>query len=141
MANHLPEFLAVLAEMYGKAGQPERGLSTLDEALAIMRKNDERYYESELYRLEGELLLTQDPGSAPEAETSFHQAIDVARRQSAKMCELRATVSLCRLWLARERASKRQEAYEMLDAVYSWFTEGFDTTDLKEARALLDALE
>ena len=140
MANHLPEFLAVLAEMHGKVGQPESGLSTLDEALDIALNTDERYYEAELYRLRGELLLMKDVGDEPGAVASFRQAIEVARRQSAKMCELRATVSLCDLWLAQERGDKRKEAREMLAEVYGWFTEGFDTRDLQEARTLLDAL-
>jgi len=140
MANHLPEFLAVLAEMRGKAGQPEKGLSTLDEALDIAHKSGERYYEAELYRLRGKLLLMPDVGDEPGAEANFLQAIEVARRQSAKMCELRATVSLCHLWLAQERVDKCRGAREMLAEVYDWFTEGFDTRDLKEAKLLLDAL-
>jgi len=140
MALHHSEFLALLAKMYGEAGQPEKAASALDKAREIMCQNEERYYEAELYRLEGELLLAQDPSGAPEAENSFHQSIDIARRQSAKMCELRATVSLCRLWLAQEGAEKRQEAHEMLSAVYGWFTEGFDTPDLQEAKALLETL-
>ena len=140
MALHQPEFLALFAKMCGEAGQPEKAARLLDRAREVMHQTDERYYEAELYRLEGELLLAQDPSGAPEAENSFHQAIDIARRQSAKMCELRATVSLCRLWLAQEGAGKRQEAHEMLSAVYGWFTEGFDTPDLQEAKALLEAL-
>jgi predicted ATPase len=138
MAIHHSEFLALLAEMYGEAGQQEEAASLLDRAQEVMRQTDERYYEAELYRLEGELLLAQDASAAPEAGNSFHRAIDVARRQHAKMCELRATVSLCRLWLAQEGAAKRQEAREMLSAVYRWFTEGFDTPDLQEAKALLE---
>ena len=139
-AGHLTEFLGVLAEMRGVAGQPESGLSTLDEALDITHNSDERYYEAELYRLRGELLLMLDVRDEPGAEATLCQAIQVARRQSAKMCELRATVSLCHLWLAQERGDKRKEAREMLTEVYDWFTEGFDTRDLEEARALLETL-
>jgi DNA-binding SARP family transcriptional activator/predicted ATPase len=140
MANHLPEFLAVLADMQGKAGQPEKGLSTVDEALDIVNSTDERYYEAELYRLRGALRLTPSVGDEVGAEASFHQAIAVARRHSARMSELRATVSLCQLWVAQGRGDKREEAREMLAEICGWFTEGFDTVDLKEARALLQSL-
>ena len=140
MANHLPEFLTTLAEMLGNAGQPQEGLNTLQEALEIMNKSDERYYEAELYRVRGELLLMLDASSEPEARSSFYHAVEVARRQNAKLCELRATASLCRLWLAQKSVEKRRQAHEMLNGIYSWFTEGFDTPDLEEARTLLDAL-
>jgi len=138
-----PTFLAWLAEAYGKAGQAEEGLSVLAEALAQVEKTGERYYEAELYRLEGELLLMQD-GDEAEAEASFHQAescfqraVEVARRQRAKSWELRATVSLCSLW---QEQGRMDEARQMLAEIYGWFTEGFDTPDLQEARALLEEL-
>jgi DNA-binding SARP family transcriptional activator/predicted ATPase len=140
LAFHQSEFLALLAEMCIEAGQPEQAASALDKAREIMCQNEERYYEAELCRLEGELLLAQGLEGAPQAEDLFCQAIDIARQRGYKMCELRATVSLCRLWIAQERAEKRQEARETLSAVYGWFTEGFDTPDLQEAKALLDAL-
>jgi len=137
-----PTFLAWLAEAYGKAGQAEEGLSVLAEALAQVEKTGERHYETELYRLKGELLLMQ--GDEAEAEASFHQAescfqhaVEVARRQQAKSWELRATVSLCRLW---RKQGKVDEARQMLAEIYGWFTEGFDTPDLQEARALLEEL-
>jgi predicted ATPase len=130
-----PTFLAWLAEAYGKAGQAEEGLSVLAEALAQVKKTDERYYEAELRRLKGELLLMQ--GDKTEAEASFHKAIEVARRQQAKSWELRATVSLCRLW---QKQGRVDEARQTLAEIYGWFTEGFDTPDLKEARALLEEL-
>jgi len=141
MAIHHSEFLALLAEMCIEAGQLEQAASALDRARKIMCQNEERYYEAELCRLEGDLLLARDPSGAAEAESSFRQAIDVARRRGYKMCELRATVSLCRLWLAQVGAVKRQEAHEMLSAAYGWFTEGFDTSDLQEAKALLEMLD
>jgi DNA-binding SARP family transcriptional activator/predicted ATPase len=130
-----PTFLAWLAEAYGKAGRAGEGLSVLDEALAQVEETDERCYEAELRRLKGELLLMQ--GHEAEAEASFHNAIEVARRQQAKSWELRATVSLCRLW---QRQVKIDQARQMLAEVYGWFTEGFDTPDLKEAKALLEEL-
>nr|NIO71038.1 tetratricopeptide repeat protein [Anaerolineae bacterium] len=123
------------AEAYGKAGQAEEGLSVLAEALALVEKTGERYYEAELRRLKGELLLMQ--GDEAEAEASFDKAIEVARRQQAKSWELRATVSLCRLWRKQGRVD---EARQMLAEIYGWFTEGFDTADLKEAKALLEEL-
>jgi predicted ATPase len=139
---HLTHYLGMLAEAYGKAGQVQQGLSTLAEALAFAEKTDERYYEAELYRLKGELLLMQ--GNVTEAEASFHQAescfqhaIEVARRQQAKSWELRATVSLCHLW---QEQGRMDEARQTLAEIYGWFTEGFDTPDLQVARALLEEL-
>ncbi|MFQ5873722.1 MAG: protein-tyrosine phosphatase family protein [Dehalococcoidia bacterium] len=98
-----------------------------------MEQTDERHWEAELYRLRVELLLMQ--GDDAKAEASFHKAVEVARRQRAKSWELRATVSLCRLW---QQQGKREEARQMLAEIYGWFTEGFDTPDLMEAKALLD---
>ena len=102
----------------------------------LMEKTGERYYEAELYRLKGELMLTRG-GDGAEAEACFHRAIDVARRQQAKSWELRATVSLSRLW---QNQGKVEEARQMLQEIYDWFTEGFDTKDLQEARTLLEEL-
>ena len=127
--------LCSLAEAQAKTGHPEEGLITLAEALALVEQTDERYWEAELYRLKGELLLME--GDDTEAEASFHRAIKVARRQQAKSWELRATVSLARLW---QEQGKVDEARQMLAGVYGWFTEGFDTLDLKEARAVLEEL-
>ncbi|NIO71040.1 MAG: AAA family ATPase [Anaerolineae bacterium] len=139
---YLSGTLCSLAEAQAKAGHPEEGLTTLAEALALVEQTDERHWEAELYRLKGELLLTQ--GDEAEAEASFHQAescfqhaIEVARRQQAKSWELRATVSLARLW---QEQGKREEARQMLAEIYGWFTEGFDTPDLQEAKALLEEL-
>jgi predicted ATPase len=133
----LPAILLLLAEAYGKAGQVEVGLQTLAEALALVDQTQERVYEAELYRLQDELLLTRSAEHDTETETCFCQALDIARRQQAKSWELRAAISLARLWQSQD---KRQEAYVLLAPVYHWFTEGFDTADLQEAKALLDEL-
>src|SRR3990172_2922953 len=136
-----PYFLALLAEGYGKVGQIEEGLTVLAAALDLVNKNGERFYEAELYRLKGELMLMQAVGAgfkpAP-TETCFRQAIDIAHRQIAKSLELRAAMSLCRLL---QRQGEREEAQQMLAQIYGWFTEGFDTADLKEAKALLEEIQ
>jgi predicted ATPase len=132
---YLSGTLGHLAEAQAKAGQPLEGLTTLTEALALVEETDERHWEAELYRVRGELLLAQ--GDEAEAEASFHKAIEVARGQSAKSWELRATVSLCRLW---QQQDKREQARQRLAEIYGWFTEGFGTTDLIEARTLLEEL-
>jgi serine/threonine protein kinase/predicted ATPase len=131
-----PYFLCLLADTYRTAGRNEEGLSTLDEMQALVEKNEERFWEAELYRVRGELLLTER-AALSEAEQCFHRAIDVAQSQKAKSLELRAAVSLARLWRS---LNKRVEAHAKLADVYSWFTEGFDTLDLTEARILLDDL-
>jgi len=137
-AHDMPYQLALLAEAYETVGQIEEGLNAVDEALAAAHVAGGCYYEAELYRLKGELLLTRGKGvAAVEAEACFHQAIEVTRRQSARSLELRAVMSLSRLW---ERQGKRAEARQVLAEIYDWFTEGFDTPDLREAKALLDEL-
>jgi predicted ATPase len=144
-------YLAWMAQALGKAGQAEEGLSVLAEALAVADKNEERLYEAELYRLKGTLTLQKfqvsgskfqiadprplTPDPQAEAEACFHKAIEIARRQQAKSLELRAVMSLSRLW---QQQGKKAEARQMLAEIYGWFTEGFDTADLKEARALLE---
>jgi predicted ATPase len=132
-----PYYLALLAETYGAGGQPEEGLRLLEEALVMVNNRWERFWEAELYRHRGELTLTCSAEKQAEAETSFRQALDVARRQQAKSLELRAAMSLSRLW---QRQGKRDEARQLLTEVYCWFTEGFDTADLQEAKALLAKL-
>ena len=132
-----PYYLALLAEAYGKVGQSAVGLGVLDEALAAVHKTGARVWEAELYRLKGELLLARCAEQHTEAETCFRQALDVARRQEAKSLELRAGMSLARLW---QRQGKRAAARELLAPVYGWFTEGFDTADLQEAKTLLEEL-
>jgi class 3 adenylate cyclase/predicted ATPase len=130
-------FLGLLAEGCERAGQVEEGLRALHEALEVMQTSEERISEAEVYRLRGELLLQQSAAQQGEAEEHFHQALTVARRQQAKSWELRAAMSLSRLW---QQQGKRTEAYELLAPIYGWFTEGFDTADLQEAKALLEEL-
>jgi len=132
-----PYCLALLAEAHGKVRQTEAGLAVLAEALTVAHENGEHHYEAELYRLQGELLLMRSAAEHTEAETCFHHALDVARRQQAKSLELRAAMSLARLW---QRQGKSAEAYALRAPIYGWFTEGFETADLQEARALLEAL-
>jgi class 3 adenylate cyclase/tetratricopeptide (TPR) repeat protein len=137
-----PVVLALLAETYGKVGQVEEGLTMLAQALAFVDQTGwERASEAELYRLKGELTLQSESQSqearASEAEACFQQAIAVARRQSARSPELRAVMSLSRLW---QQQGKRAEAQQMLEKIYGWFTEGFDTKDLQEARTMLEEL-
>jgi DNA-binding SARP family transcriptional activator/predicted ATPase len=133
--RHLPGRLLSLAEAQAKSGHPEEGLLTLAEALALVEETDERHWEAELHRLRAELLLMQ--GAEDVAETSFQKAIEVARLQQARSWELRATTSLARRW---QKQGRTREARELLAQIYGWFTEGFDTPDLQEARALLEEL-
>jgi predicted ATPase len=132
-----PYFLALLAEACAHGGHVEEGLTALTEALAVVDRTGEGLYEAEVYRLRGALLLRQDHPDAILAEASLQQALTVARRQQAKSWELRAATSLARLW---QQQGKRAEAHALLAPIYDWFTEGFDTADLQEARALLEAL-
>jgi predicted ATPase len=156
-----PYQLTLLADAYQRGNQPEAGLSVLTEALAVSDRTGEHLWAAELYRLTGELTLQQasnEPGAKSaeqesatphpqghilkpdahgEAEAYFLNALTIARQQQAKSLELRATVSLARLWQQR---GKRAEAHHLLSEVYHWFTEGFDTKDLQEAKALLQEL-
>jgi predicted ATPase len=132
--------LAYLAAAYGKLGQVAEGLSVLAEALALADTTGERMWEVELYRLQGELLQKATSGvqkAVMTPEACFQQALTVARHQEARSLELRAAMSLSRLWQQR---GKRAEAYNLLAPIYGWFTEGFDTADLQEAKALLEEL-
>jgi class 3 adenylate cyclase/predicted ATPase len=132
-----PHFLAHLAEAYEIRGESEAGLTVLTEALTLADKTGERWYEAELHRLKGALLLQQSLDNQVEAESCFHHALEIARTQQAKSFELRAATSLARLW---QQQGKPQDAHALLAPVYHWFTEGFDTADLQEAKALLEAL-
>jgi predicted ATPase len=128
-----PYFLGLLAEAYANRGRPDAGLEALAEALTRVETTGERLYAAELYRLKGQLLLARSLDNCTEAEACFQQALALARRQQAKLLELRASVSLGRLWLQQ---GKRDPARRLLEAIYEWFTEGFDTRDLMEAKAL-----
>jgi class 3 adenylate cyclase/predicted ATPase len=150
-------YLALLAEAYSQGGQAEAGLAVLAEALAAMDEHDIRFNEAELFRLKGELLLRElaeegswpinsakpfplpevEPPALTEVETCFRQALEIASRQDAKSLELRAAISLSRLW---QQQGKSAAARELLAGIYGWFTEGFDTVDLQAAKALLDTL-
>ena len=136
-----PYYLALLAETCERLGQSEEGLTLIAEGLAHIDKTSERREEAELYRMKGELTLQskiQGPKSkVEEAEACFHKAIEIARHQQAKSLELRATMSLARLW---QQQGKQREAHDLLAAIYHWFTEGFDTKDLREAKALIEEL-
>ena len=135
--------LALLADAQGKAGQAEEGLTTVAEAMAVVEQTEERYHEAELYRLKGELTLQsqvagQKSKFEKEAEACFHKAIEIARQQQAKSPELRAATSLTRLW---QQQDKQVEAHQLLSEIYNWFTEGFYTKDLQDAKVLLEELE
>ncbi|HJY82313.1 MAG TPA: hypothetical protein VKK81_14680, partial [Candidatus Binatia bacterium] len=165
--SRVPYLLALLAEAYGKVGQVEEGLAVVAKALAAVEKTGERVYEAEVYRLKGELTLQQlkinnvelqmteakgkgqkakitngnrspSPDAQNEAEVCFHKAIEIAQKQQAKSLELRAVMSLSRLW---QQQDKEEDARQMLAEIYNWFTEGFDTKDLQEAEALLHKLK
>ena len=140
--------LTQLAEAYQSVGRPADGLAALDEALALVEKNEERFWEAEIYRLKGELLLelegagrsrgaTEGMQDAQSSERCFLTAIEIAQRQAGKSLELRATVSLARLW---QQQGEQDQARRILADIYGWFTEGFDTVDLQQAQALLQEL-
>jgi predicted ATPase len=130
-------FCTMLAEVYDHLGHPKDGLQALAEAHALVEQHEERWWEAEICRLQGVLLLRQPETPQAEAEAWLQRALDVARHQEAKSLELRAAMSLGRLW---QQQGKRQEAYDLLAPIYHWFTEGFDTADLQDARALLAEL-
>jgi len=130
-------FDSLVGEAYGIIGHTEEGLTTMGETLARVQTTGERFYEAELHRIKGELLLAQPAADEERVETCFRNAVNVARSQSTKSLELRAVMSLSRLW---QRQGKKDEARQLLADVYGWFTEGFDTADLKTAKALLEEL-
>jgi len=130
-----PQYIAFLTEIYWNTGQSEEGLKAIEDGLTMSRRTGDNHYDAELLRLRGELLRMQ--GKMVEAERSLHEAIKIARHQAAKSLELRASTSLARLW---QRNGKRKEAQQLLGDIYAWFTEGFDTADLKEAASLLEEL-
>jgi adenylate cyclase len=132
-----PEALGALGELYAAAGRQDDALGILETALGFSREKDQHFWDAELYRLKGEVLLRANAAACDEAEGLFHSALTVARTQGAKSLELRAAASLARLW---QRQGRTGEARGLLAPIYDWFTEGFETPDLQEAKALLDGL-
>jgi predicted ATPase len=132
-----PENLSYLAGAYAKCGRFDEATRSIGEALTVAETSKERWSEAEINRVAGEIALMSPEPDAAKAQTCFERALTVARKQQAKSWELRAAMSMARLW--RDRG-KRDEARDLLVPVYGWFTEGFDTRDLKEAKALLDEL-
>jgi predicted ATPase len=131
------ETLAALARALGSVGQVEEGLAVVAEALAFVARTGERYREAEIHRIEGDLLLGGSQPEPAQAEAAFRTALEVVRRQSAKSLELPVATSLARLW---QQQGRMEEARALLQPVYDWFTEGFDTPPLKDAKALLEEL-
>ena len=130
-----PQFISCLAEVCWHIGQAEEGLKAAEDGLAMSRRTGNTHYDAELWRLRGELLKMED--KTEEAEPCFQKAIQIARQQAAKSFELRACTSLARLW---QKKGKQNEARQLLGEIYTWFTEGFDTADLREAASLLEEL-
>jgi predicted ATPase len=126
-----------VADVHKRAGDVDQALAVFGEALEQVEQTGQRIYEAELHRLEGETLLRRVPAPTAAAEARFHRALTIAQKQKARWWELRAAISLARLWQAQ---GKPREACEVLKPVYAWFTEGFDTPDLREAKVLLDEL-
>jgi predicted ATPase len=133
----IPLFFFPLAEAYREEGRIEEAHHLVSAALAAVEDRSECFWEAELHRLQGKLYLWQTTPNAYQAEVCFHQALAVARRQEAKALELRAVMSLARLWQCQ---GKQSDARRILEDIYAWFSEGFDTIDLQEARALLEDL-
>ena len=142
-ALNCPYFLANLAHACGRADHCEEGLTAVAEAITLVERTEERYQEAKLYQLKGELTLKQFSVQSSHstvqqgAEECFRKSIEIAHRQEAKSFELSAVMSLSRLW---QQHDKKAEAHTMLAEIYGWFTEGFDTADLKDAKTLLDEL-
>jgi predicted ATPase len=133
----VPYFSTLLADVCGYRGHTAEGLQALAEAYTVIEQHEERWWEAEVCRLRGVLLLRQTGPEKAEAETWLQRALDVARHQEAKSLELRTAMSLARLW---RQQGNRTKAYDLLVPIYGWFTEGFDTVDLQEAKALLAEL-
>jgi predicted ATPase len=136
-ARHMPLFLCQMARAEAESSRPDRALATMTDAFAAMDESGDLLWASELHRCHAEVLLLGSPEDRKLAKTHLHQAIEIARQQAARLFELRAAVSLARLW---RDEGKQAEACNLLAPVYDWFTEGFETADLKDARALLDEL-
>jgi predicted ATPase len=137
-ALFVPYYCTLQADVAAHLDQTDDGLQVLAEAHTLVEQHEERWWEAEMHRLRGVLLLRQSGTPQAEAETWLQRALDVARRQEAKSLELRAAMSLSRLW---QQQGKQAEARALLAPIYGWFTEGFDTADLQEAKILLEELE
>jgi predicted ATPase len=133
----VPYYLGMLGAAYASAARPVKALPLLTDAFERVEHTGERWFEAELHRCKGEVVLCLSEANRSEAERCFRKAMAVAKSQGAKLWELRAATSLARLWRGQ---GQRQKARELLAPVYGWFTEGFDTADLKDAKALLDDL-
>jgi predicted ATPase len=133
----VPYYCTLFADVATHLGHPVDGLQALAEAHTMVEQHEERWWEAEVHRLRGVVLLRQPGAPQAEVEACFQRALDVARRQEAKSLELRAAMSLSRLW---QHQGQRDEARELLAPIYGWFTEGFDTADLQDAKALLEEL-
>ena len=138
LQSNVPFLLAVMAQALAKAGRYEEACSVIERAFAMLEANEDHFNEPELYRIAGDLARDRPGGNIIQAEEKYHLAIDAAQSQSAKSWELRAATSLAKLWQSQ---GKNQEAHDLLAPIYDWFTEGFDTADLKEAKALLEELK
>ena len=134
---YLPLYLSHLARAYAQLGQLDDAWRCIGEAMTTMETTKEKWCEAEVNRIAGEITLLSPEPDAAKAERYFERALEVARRQQAKSWELRAAIGLARLWRSQ---GKPQQARELLAPVYGWFTEGFDTRDLKEAKSLLEEL-
>jgi predicted ATPase len=134
----VPIYFLSVAEACGRAGLAGEGLAAVADAFELAEHTGEQSFAAVLHATRGDLLLAAAEGNEAEAETCFHQALDLARSQDARLFELLAATKLARLW---QRQGKRDEARDLLAPVYGWFTEGFDTQGLKDAKALLDELE
>ncbi len=134
----VPCLLALLAETYGQSGQVEEGLQAVAEGMMTAEQHAQHHYLAELYRIQGELYLMPSEADETAAQASFDQALRITRTQQAKSLELRATISLSRLW---QRQGQPQQAHTLLADVYQWFSEGFETGDLQAAKTLLNTLE
>ena len=134
---NVPYMMGLLAELYRQVGEIQAGLDALEDALRLSHLHENRWWEAELYRLQGELWLQQEPPDHSQAEAALLRAVAVAQEQQAKSLELRAATSLARMWRHTQQADR---ARNMLEPVYQHFTEGHDTADLQDAKALLEAL-
>lgn len=137
MVMPLNEFLPLMADWYRRNGAQAEGLNSLSAAFALVEKAGGNWYESEMWRIRGELVCASDAADAGEAEACFIRALDIARARQAKSFELRAAMSVSRFWQGH---GKRDEGRQVLADIYGWFTEGFDTADLIDARAMLEEL-